>query len=112
MTDDILFDEENKAEKLQALADKAKANLHLMRVKHVFESRDGLKVLDWILTKCGIKETVFTGNSRTYYKAGKQDIGNDILAEVTMADVNIHHRLIDMWLIEENEEDKKEEIKE
>jgi hypothetical protein len=111
MAGDILFDEETKAEKLQIIADKAKENLHLKRMKHVFESKDGLYVLDHILTKCGIKETVFTGNSRTYYNAGKQDIGNDILAEVTIADVNIHHRLIDMWLIEANAKETKEEAK-
>ncbi len=102
-----LFDDELKAEKLQQLKDKATADLHLLRLKNVFSSKDGLEVLDWILSMCGIKDSVFTGNSKTYYKSGKQDLGNDILAEISRADIDIHHKLIDKWFLEvNNEEDK------
>jgi len=68
-----------------------------IKLRKVFGSSEGIVVLDWILDQCGVLDTIFTGNSQTFYNSGRQDFGNDLLARITKADPGIYHRLIDIW---------------
>ena len=69
----------------------------LSKIKSVFGSKHGPDVLNWILEICNVNDSVFTGNSETYYRSGQQDLGNLILEKVMKADINIYLRLVSKW---------------
>lgn len=41
-----------------------------------------------IMAECGVMQSVMTGNSQTFYKAGKQDFGHQVFAWIAEADHN------------------------
>ena len=67
------------------------------KLRRVFATADGMDVLDWILDKAGVLDSIMTGNSQTYYLAGKQDLGQSLLTEIMRADRTIFHALVDRW---------------
>lgn len=92
----------NDDSKKIAREEMAEYMLFLKKVKAVFGTQNGMDVLDWLLEACGYADTIFTGNSRTYYQSGRQDVGREIMAEVTKADPQIHHQMIDRWCEDAN----------
>jgi hypothetical protein len=64
-------------------------------LRAVFSGRAGERVLEWMLTECRVNASVFTGNSRTFYLAGRQDFGNRLLALVLAADPGVYARIIE-----------------
>jgi hypothetical protein len=46
-----------------------------LAVKSVFGNKQGRMVLHHILSFCGIYQSTFTGNSSTFFKEGKREVG-------------------------------------
>ncbi len=65
-------------------------NLRLIKLydafKKVFGGSEGRKVLKHIADECGYWDTIFTGNSKTFYKSGKQDMGAHLINMVKVVD--------------------------
>lgn len=71
---------------------------HLDRINNAVGSDDGLYFVCWLLEKAGFQESVFTGNSKTYWMSGRQDLGNEVFAEIISANPDIGHRVLDFFI--------------
>lgn len=71
---------------------------HLDRINNAVSTEDGLYFVCWLLEKAGFQESVFTGNSQTYWKSGRQDLGNEVFAELVSANPEIGHRVLDFYI--------------
>lgn len=40
----------------------------------------------WVLERAGLYQTPFTGNSETYHRIGRQDMGREILRQIEAVD--------------------------
>jgi hypothetical protein len=66
--------------------------LHDLRV--VFGSPAGQRIMLFMMTESGVGESVFTGNSKTYHKAGAQDFCNDLIDLLREADLEVYISII------------------
>ena len=66
--------EENKREKKE-----------LAELKSVLESKSGRALIWRYLSLCGVFQLSYTGNSETFFKEGKRDVGLKIMAEIMEA---------------------------
>jgi hypothetical protein len=60
-------------------------NQRIEDLKWLMADKRGRRIMWWLLTITGVFLNPFTGNSETFFKCGKQFIG-----QVLMADVNLH----------------------
>lgn len=58
----------------------------------VANSPHGFRVLLHILDKLQQFDPIFTGNSNTFYNAGKYEVGRGLLAELALADLGAYQR--------------------
>ena len=58
----------------------------LQAIKTVMQTKQGRSVMFNILERCGVYRSIMTGSSKTFYLAGKQDMGHEILALLLQAD--------------------------
>jgi hypothetical protein len=70
----------------------------LRRWAAVFGTDDGLLVLDELLDRCGSLDSIWDSSARIHYNSGRQDLGNEIVADILKADDAIYHRLVDKWV--------------
>jgi hypothetical protein len=66
--------------------EKRKRERELSDMKWLLSDARGRRVIAILLDHCGVYRGVFTGNSTTFYNAGKQDVGHFLAAYVTQAD--------------------------
>lgn len=52
----------------------------------VLATPEGRRVLWWFLGACGLFETSFTGDSRTFFNEGKREIGHLLVKAMAQAD--------------------------
>ena len=78
MLDGLLADDVSKQQAKED-AKKRKDEKLLLAYKAVAETQPGKIVLTDILNRCHVLADPFTGNSRTYYLLGEQNIGRYIL---------------------------------
>lgn len=96
-----LKERDRKAAELtrQALIDE---NNRITRWARVFGTDDGLMVLDELLDRCGVMDSIFETSSKIYSNAGRQELGVEIVADILKADPEIYKRLVDMWVADMN----------
>jgi len=71
-----------------------------------FRGPEGSRVLEHIMSLCRINSSTFTGNSRTFYNEGVQDVGKAIKRMVMEADPEIYFQVERrVW------EEEKQEVK-
>lgn len=52
------------------------------------------RVMSDIIARSGMFQSVMTGNSMTYHKAGRQDFGREIWADLAKVDIDAAHELL------------------
>lgn len=82
-----------------------KREQELEELKLVMSSPQGRAFLWRLLAKTGLYEEVFTGNSTTFYKCGKQAIGLWLLGEITSSD-KLAYIKMQQEALNRDEEDK------
>ncbi len=65
-------------------ADRADS-LRLAAFKAVMATREGRRYLWWLLDRCGVFRTSFTGNSTTFFNEGQRNVGLMLIADITTA---------------------------
>ena len=73
--------------------DKALVRLKLA-VKRLLKTSDGRAFIWYVLSLCELYSSTFTGNSTTFYREGKRDIGLEILRLLEEVDPTAYPRLI------------------
>lgn len=71
-------------------ADNIRKEQLLHDLRTVFSTSSGKRILLFMMTEGFVGETVFTGNSKTYHKAGAQDFCNDLIDLIREADLEIY----------------------
>lgn len=89
--------ERERDQRKNRLDDLRDEEIWLGKIRKVFGSPEGLDVLDWLLDNTGVLDSVWTGNSNSYYLMGRQDLGQKVLTECMKADPYIFHSLVDRW---------------
>jgi hypothetical protein len=85
---------ETKQQKETEDTNRAKYQQLLMDIKTTFSTEHGLRVLNFLLGLCQVGRSIFTGNSTTFYNAGQQDIGQDIIDIILEAEPEIYAALL------------------
>jgi len=78
--------------------DKKRILEHLHKINNAVATDDGLYFVVWLLEKAGFQDSIFTGNSKTYYLSGRQDLGNEIFAEIVRANPDLGHKVLDYFI--------------
>jgi hypothetical protein len=94
LTDSKFFPKEKAAKEKADRDAKDRQNQLMADLQKTFETPHGLRALDWILGICHVGGSVFTGNSRTFYNSGQQDIGQAIVDNIELADDTIYPKLL------------------
>lgn len=81
-----MFDEDSKKHAESVIDDMNKKISLMHDWKNTFSTDHGRRVLMDIIDSTFMYDTVFTGNSRTYYNAAFQDFGKKILDTLATAD--------------------------
>lgn len=81
---------EDKEERQKERQDeyKRKREREMNDLRKILKTPEGRRVIWRLLEEAKIFQSVFTGNSGTYYKAGYSDFGRFILSEVLEANKN------------------------
>lgn len=89
--------------KKMELREKDLRKQELNDIRTVLSNSSGRRLLWRLLENCKTFNTIFSEDtSRLYYRAGKQDIGHFLMAEIAEADTNLLFKLM-----KENKEGKK-----
>lgn len=59
----------------------------LKDLQFILNSIEGKRFVWRYLEKCGVFQSSFTGNSETYFREGERNIGLQLLADITEANV-------------------------
>jgi hypothetical protein len=82
-----------------------KREQELEELKLVMSSPQGRSFLWRLLAQTGLYDELFTGNSTTFYKCGRQSIGRWVLSELTEADKRAYITM-QLEALNRDEEDK------
>lgn len=88
---DLLEDEQQAKQQIKKATEER--DQFLGDLAETFGTDHGRRVLMEIIKDCFLYQTVFTGNSATYYRAGIQDFGRRLLDAVAAADPDTY-----LWL--------------
>lgn len=92
--DSPLFREEGKQKQETREERWIKHHQLLADIRETFKTPHGMRVLDWLLGLCQTGVSIFTGNSQTFYNAGQQDIGQNIINMTLEADPELYAILL------------------
>lgn len=83
-----MYEDREEQQKEQQKEYERKRDRELNDLRKVLRTPEGRRVIWRLLEEAKIFQSVFTGNSGTYYKAGYSDFGRFILSEVLEANKN------------------------
>lgn len=84
----------NKKRKELEEADKQDTKQLYSDIKQVFGTKQGRRILYWILSICEIYSDNFIGDSSTYYFQGKRAVGLELLELILIVDKEIYIQLL------------------
>jgi len=73
------------------------------------EDQSGAWVLGYLMTRGNLFQSVFTGNSKTYYLSGAQDFVTSIANEIYHLDPAIYHAAIELVMRGEYQQMKRQD---
>lgn len=92
--DEQPFDAGNEHEvKKRRTKDKLRRETEVEDLKKLLATKEGRRFIWKILQHCNIYENSFTGNSTTFFKEGRRDIGLWLLTELHYADKTAYANL-------------------
>ena len=76
--------DEDKARQQRSEAEKAEAR-RLAAFRAVMATADGRRWIWWLLDRCGVFRTSFTGDSTTFFNEGSRNVGLMVIADINAA---------------------------
>jgi hypothetical protein len=75
------FAEESQTQFLLIQAERAEAKRHTA-FKSVMATAEGRRWIWWLLDRCGVFRTSFTGDETTYFNEGTRNVGLMVIADI------------------------------
>lgn len=81
------FTPEIKEEQRKVEADqREREQAHIEDFREVLRLPAGRRIVRTILDMTGCMDSVFTGNSKTFYNSGRADVGLEVMRDIAIAD--------------------------
>ena len=96
-----IFDKKNKEQAESYIDAITRHHIRMNDIREIGKLAEGLRFIDLILGLCGHNESIFTGNSETYYNSGAQDVAQKLVNLILEADPEIYFKILRVRRAEE-----------